>query len=486
MTLDDALLPSPGGFLRGRLGALRTPEILGRYEAWMEERGMGISEAVDRAGTAPLRMHDRFGNRIDEVVFPPGYRELLTKGYEAGVVFKAVEEGDLPASYQLGYVTSFYDAGLYCPHTVSLSTAIVLAKYGSAELRAKFLPSLLRRDATVWQGATWMTEAKGGSDLGAFVETVARPEGGRWLLTGEKHFTSNLGAELAIVAARPEGASAGIRGLELYLVPRRRDDGALNFRARRIKDKIGTRSVPTGEVELDGSEGHLLGERGKGTYLVLEALNVSRVCNSVASVALTQRALHEAWSFAEVRVAFGKPVAEQPLFARQARERHETLLDAFALAWEAVTLLSEVWRETPRYSDRYHLFRLVAHLAKYWTAEVAVQSAKWAMEAHGGAGILADYPVERLLREAMILGIWEGTPHRQILDGMEVVEKKRVHGTLLDGIAARGGSTVALAIARSEVDEWLALPAERKEAESERVFARLAATVARELRRTKD
>mgnify|MGYP003381652450 CR=1 FL=1 len=100
MTLDDALLPSPGGFLRGRLGALRTPEILGRYEAWMEERGMGISEAVDRAGTAPLRMHDRFGNRIDEVVFPPGYRELLTKGYEAGVVFKAVEEGDLPAFTQ--------------------------------------------------------------------------------------------------------------------------------------------------------------------------------------------------------------------------------------------------------------------------------------------------------------------------------------------------------------------------------------------------
>jgi alkylation response protein AidB-like acyl-CoA dehydrogenase len=329
-----------------------------------------------------------------------------------------------------------------------------------------------------------MTEAKGGSDLGSFVETVARPDGDRWLLTGEKYFTSNVGAELAIAAARPEGAPAGIRGLELFLVPRQRDDGKLNFRVRRLKDKIGTRSVPTGEVELDGSVGFLLGERGQGTYLVLEALNVSRVCNSIGAVALTQRALHEAWSFAEGRVAFGKPVAEQPLFVRQARERHETLLDAFALAWEAVTLLSEVWRETPRYSDRYHLFRLVAHLSKYWTAEVAVQTAKWAMEAHGGAGILADYPVERLLREAMILGIWEGTPHRQILDGMEVVEKKRVHVPLLDAIAARGGSAVALAMSRAEVDDWLALPAERKEAESERVFARLAGTVARELRRS--
>ena len=479
----DALLPSPVRFLEGRLGPLRTPEVLAGYQAYFEERGKGISEAVDRAGTPPLRMFDRFGTRIDEVVFPPDYRELVTKGYEAGVVFKAVEEGDLLASYQVGYVTSFYDAGLYCPHTVSLSTAIPLAKYGSAELRAKYLPKLLKRDASVWQGATWMTEAKGGSDLGSFVETAARPDGDRWLLTGEKYFTSNVGAELAIAAARPEGAPAGIRGVELFLVPQRRDDGTLNFRVRRLKEKIGTRSVPTGEVELEDSVGYHLGQMGQGTYLVLEALNVSRVCNSVGAVALTQRALHEAWSFATGRVAFGRPVAEHPLFARQARERHETLLDAFALAWEAVSLLSEVWRETPRYSDRYHLFRLVAHLSKFWTAEVAVQSAKWAMEAHGGAGILADFPVERLLREAMILGIWEGTPHRQILDGMEVVEKKRVHIPLLDGIAARGGNAVALAMSRAEVDDWLALPPERKEAESERVFARLAATVARELRR---
>lgn len=479
----DAHLPSPVRFLEARLGRLRAPESLHAYEAYFEERGKAVSEAVDRAGTPPLRMFDRFGNRIDEVVFPPDYRDLVRKGYEAGVVIRAVEEGDLAASYQVGYVTSYYDAGLYCPHTVSLSTAIPLAKYGSADLRARYLPRLLRRDASVWQGATWMTEAKGGSDLGAFVETVARPEGDRWLLTGEKYFTSNVGAELAIAAARPEGAPAGVRGLELFLVPQRRDDGALNFRVRRLKDKIGTRSVPTGEVELDGSVAYLLGERGQGVYLVLEALNVSRVCNSVGAVALTQRALHEAWSFAQGRVAFGKPVSEQPLFARQARERHEALLDAFALAWEAVTLLGAVWRETPRYSDRYHLFRLVAHLSKYWTAEVAVQSAKWAMEAHGAAGILADFPVERLFREAIILGIWEGTPHRQILDGMEVVERKKVHVPLLEGIAARGGNSVALAIARSEVDEWLALPAERKEAESERVFARLAATVARELRR---
>ena len=148
----DAHLPSPTRFLEGRLGRLQAPETLARYEGYFEERGRAVSEAVDRAGTPPLRMFDRFGKRIDEVVFPPEYRELVTKGYEAGVVFKAVEEGNLAASYQVGYVTSFYDAGLYCPHTVSLSTAIPLAKYGSPWLRATYLPKLLRRDTSVWQG----------------------------------------------------------------------------------------------------------------------------------------------------------------------------------------------------------------------------------------------------------------------------------------------------------------------------------------------
>jgi len=112
---------------------------------------------------------------------------------------------------------------------VSLGTAVPLAKYGSAELQARFLPQLSRKDDSVWQGATWMTEIKGGSDLGAAVEMIARPTGDAWLLTGEKYFTSNAGAELAVVAARPEGAAAGVRGLALFLVPRYRKDGELNY-----------------------------------------------------------------------------------------------------------------------------------------------------------------------------------------------------------------------------------------------------------------
>ena len=333
-------------------------------------------------------MFDRLGKRVDEILYPREYQTILRRGYRAGVVWRALEEKSLIPTYLLMYDISFHDPGICCPYTVSLGTAVPLAKYGSAELQSRFLPQLSRKDDSVWQGATWMTEIKGGSDLGAAVETIARPAGDCWLLTGEKYFTSNVGAELAVVAARPEGAAAGVRGLALFLVPRYRENGELNYFIRRLKDKIATRSVPTGEVELKESEGYLLGSADSGIYLILEVLNLSRVANSVVSVALAQRAMADALSYAEHRAAFGKPILDHPLLRHQFENRLNALQSAFALAWESVQLLNEVWMERAPYSDRYHLFRLVAHLAKYWTAEFAVDTAKWAMEVHGGLGVL--------------------------------------------------------------------------------------------------
>jgi alkylation response protein AidB-like acyl-CoA dehydrogenase len=478
---------------------------LKEYESWWRAEGMSISEAVDRAGTPWLRMFDQFGRRVDEVLFPPDYWKMLKRGYQAGVIWRPFANGSdasLRMHYLIDYVTCFFDAGLGCPYIVSMSTAVPLKKYGAAELQARYLPHLLRRDESVWQGATWMTEAKGGSDLGATVETTARNAGDRWILNGDKYFASNVGAELAIVAARPEGAPQTPQGLALFLVPRYRDDaergtsptvregssqqdGQLNYFIRRIKNKIGTRSVPTGEVELRDSEAYLLGRQEWGIYLILESLNLSRVGNIVGSVALAQRALADALTFAEGRVAFGKPIIEHPLLRRQFDERYEQLRHARALMWEAIQLLDEVWQETPRYSDRYHLFRLVAHLAKYWTAELAVQFAKWGMEVHGGMGVLAEYSAERWLREAMILPIWEGTPHRQMLDGLEVMERKRAHQMLFDHLAPHA-DTDELKNISSRVEQHLQLPAEEKEAGIESPFRDLACFTARTLARKYD
>jgi alkylation response protein AidB-like acyl-CoA dehydrogenase len=475
---------TPGAFLQQHLPELPIADVLRDYDAGWAAHGQAISDTVDRQGTPWLRMFDAVGRRVDDVLFPAGYRELLLRGYQAGVVWRAFDEVLAPsacglsAAYLLGFVTSFYDPGLYCPYTVSLSTAVPLAKYGSPAVRECFLPQLLRRDDQVWQGATWMTEAGGGSDLGAGVVTVAEPEGDRWRLTGDKYFASNVGAELAVVAARPAGAPPGVRGLALFLVPRLRAAGGLNYAVRRLKDKIGTRSVPTGEVELRGSEGYLLGEAAQGVYLILETLNLSRVANSLGSVALAQRALAVAWQFAQARVAFGRPIGEHPLLARQFDDRCRALDAAWALAWESVVLLQGCWQDRPPYTERYHLFRLIAHLAKYWTAELAVQLSRWAIEVHGGAGILAENAVERLLREALILQIWEGTPHRQMLDGLEVMLRRDAHRLLFDYLAERGAPAASLEHLAADVEAWLALPGPEREAAADQAFPRLAGGVA--------
>jgi alkylation response protein AidB-like acyl-CoA dehydrogenase len=354
--MDLNALRSPLAFLQSRLPEIPHHDILNSEETWWKNDGVAISDAIDRAGTPWLRMFDRLGKRVDEILYPLEYQTILKRGYRAGVVWRALEEKSLIPTYLLMYAISYYDPGICCPYTVSLGTTVPLAKYGSAELQARFLPQLLRKDDSVWQGATWMTEIKGGSDLGAAVETIARPAGDRWLLTGEKYFTSNAGAELAVVAARPEGVAPGVRGLALFLVPRYRENGELNYLIRRLKDKIATRSVPTGEVELKASEGYLLGSADSGIYLILEVLNLSRVANSVVSVAVAQRAMADALSYAVQRAAFGKPILDHPLLRHQFENRLNALQSAFALAWESVQLLNDVWME------RAPLFRSLSSL----------------------------------------------------------------------------------------------------------------------------
>lgn len=480
---DFEILRSPRLFLQSRLGSLPDADLLEAEENWWSKDGKDTGEAIDRAGTPWLRMFDRFGKRVDQILFPPEYYVMLRRGYRAGVVWRALEQKTLIVTYLLTYIVSYHEPGICCPYTVSLGTAVPLAKYGSAELREKFLPQLLRKDDSVWQGATWMTEIKGGSDLGVAVETTARTSGDRWLLTGDKYFTSNVGAELAVVAARPEGAEPGVRGLALFLVPLHRENGQLNYFIRRLKDKIATRSVPTGEVELRDSEGYLLGSADSGIYQILEVLNLSRVANSVVSVALAERAIAEALCFAERRRAFGTSIVHHPLLHRQFEERLAALRGAFGLAWESVELLNEVWVERPPYSDRYHLFRLLAHLAKYWTAEFAIDTAKWNMEVHGGLGVLAEYGIDRWLREAMILAIWEGTSHRQILDGIEVMERKQAHRMLFKLLAAAMAPTKDLREMESRVEEHLRFSGEEREATAEPLFRSLAEFAARTLAR---
>jgi len=474
------ILRSPAAFVNSLIGPSELSPVLQEYEDWWKQEGQAISDAVDRGGTPWLRMFNPKSQRVDEVLYPPEYWYMLQKGYLSGVLWRAFQEKSLLPSFLLIYVTGFYDSGLSCPYTVSLSTALPLSKYAKPQIQGKFLSKLLQKDGKPWQGATWMTEIKGGSDLGNNVETVAVQDGDIWRLSGDKYFCSNVGAEMAVVAARPKGAPAGVRGLAMFLLPRWRKSGELNYTVRRLKDKVATRSVPTGEVELRASEAYLLGEPDEGIYLILEALNVSRIANSIGSVALAQRAMADALEFAKSRVAFGRPVSDHPLLREQFDDRFQGLRRAFALAWEASKLLNEVWQERRPYSQRYHLFRLMAHLAKYWTAEFAVQTAKWCMEVHGGLGVLQEFRVERWLREAMILAIWEGTAHRQMLDALEVIERKQAHHTLVEYVE-QGEECSDMRAIVSDIDRHLLLASDQREAKWEPLAARLAVVTAEAL-----
>jgi len=471
LLVNFEILSSPVCFLQSIVPNI--PDWLRQLESWWEQEGQGISDATDRASTPWLRMFDLSGARVDEILYAPEYWKMLRHGYASGMIWRVFEENSIYSAGLGIYVTSFYDPGLACPYTVSLGTAVPLSKYSDDTLKQRFLSKMLQKGESAWQGATWMTEIKGGSDLGANIETIAYRHHDRWLLTGDKYFSSNAAAELAVVAARPKGAPKGVRGLALYLVPRLREDGNLNYFIRRLKNKIATRSVPTGEIELRDSEAWLLGQPEQGIYLILEVLNISRVANSLGSIALAQRALADALSFAQSRIIFGKPLIEQPLMRHQFEERLQQLRAAAKLARQSLKLLNETWQQKPPYSERYHLFRLVTHLAKYWTAELAVQTAKWAMEVHGGLATLQEFRAERWLREAMILAIWEGPAHRQILDGLEVIERKRADRLLFQMLSPAVNPS-ALHAMEDRIEHYLRLPQEQKEAGAESLFSELA------------
>src|SRR5258705_8684167 len=171
--------------------------------------------------------------------------------------------------------------------------------------------------ATMWKGTQFMTERAGGSDVGT-IETVARQQDGAWRLYGDKWFCSHADADVALLVARPEGAPAGTKGLALFALPRRLKDGSRNaYRIVRLKDKLGTRSMASGEITLEGALAYAVGRLDRGFVQMAEMVNWSRLSNGVKSTALMRRALHDALTVAHGRVVFGKRIVDQPLARRQ-------------------------------------------------------------------------------------------------------------------------------------------------------------------------
>ncbi|MEM0117388.1 MAG: acyl-CoA dehydrogenase family protein [Conexivisphaerales archaeon] len=396
-----------------------------------------IADYVDKVAK-PRQVHWSInGERVDRVWLEPAERfalERLIREFE--VNRRPIRNRDW-----FRYFASIYligDPGISCILTVTNQTAFAIQKYGSDETR-KLLPSLIGEGGEIKLGATWFTELQGGSDLGANLVQADEERGG-WVLNGDtKYFSSNAGlADFALVTARPKGAKSGAKGIALFLVPATNSAGKKNFSVRRLKDKSGTVSVPTGEVEFSNSEAHLLGDADKGIYYTMENLMVSRLSNAVGALGIARKAYLEAYYYAKNRSAFGKKLIEHPLATRDLIEMESYIEGTMLLTFKAIDLFQKYCMDTYPYSEGYHLARLLTHISKNLTADMASHVTKLAMELHGGVGFLTEFAVERWHREALITPIWEGPSNIQALDMLEVIVKKKAHLSMLNDIDELG------------------------------------------------
>jgi len=399
---------------------------------------------TDREGQPRLIKYDRFGNDISEIWVNEGYKQTVKETYETGIVgyvHKPIPAlgrvGNYIYSYAQGYLLSQVEPGFYCPVTLTMATAYVLEHFADEQIKAKYLPHVISTgEVELYEGATFLTERQGGSDVGAN-EVRAVLCGDHYEIYGEKYFASNAGmCGVALVLARIDGSEAGTRGLSLFLVPWRNDDGTLNgIHIRRLKDKLGVRAVPSAEVVFEGAKAYLIGDAKKGFYYMMEALNLSRVCNAVASIGIMKRALEEAKQYAVNRQAFGRtlttyPMVKETLANLTARQEVQT-----SACFELISFFDRVMRTPEQASEQEKAWnRLLIALLKMRTAEEAIAFAHEAIELHGGNGYIEDFVTPRLLRDAQVLTVWEGTANILGLEVLRLIRKYRIHETFIQTI----------------------------------------------------
>ena len=372
-----------------------------------------------------LHQRDRFGNDVQSVEYHPAYRELEAAAFgEFGIHALSHRKGIMgwPSTYPVvakhAFTFLFNQAefGMGCPINVTDGAAKLLSNFGDEALKAKYLDGLTQTDmAKLTQGGQFMTEKEGGSDVGKLM-TTAVPEGDHWRLTGEKWFCSNADAKVVMLLARPEGAEGGTRGVGLFLMPRTLDDGSPNhYRIVRLKDKLGTRSMASGEIKLEGAIAYAVGRLDRGFVQMAEMVNSSRLSNGVKSTALMRRAWHDAMAVAKRRVVFGRRIADMPLARRQLMKITLATEQALSMSFLTADALD---RAEAGSQDASALLRILTPTLKFRATRDARQVCGDAMEIRGGIGYIEEFATARLLRDAHLGSIWEGTGNIVALDAI--------------------------------------------------------------------
>ena len=383
-----------------------------------------------------LSVRNRAGQDESRVHKHPAYVELERLAYsEFGLAALSHRGGVLgwaapmppAAKYALSHLFVQGEFGLCCPVSMTDSLARTLRKYGDPALIDRVLPQVTSQDFDqLRQGAMFMTEQGAGSDVSATATRAEQQADGTWLLHGDKWFCSNPDAGFAMVLARSE-AVPGLKGVSLFLLPRDLPDGTHNaYRILRLKDKLGTRSMASGEIRLDGAQAWLVGERGKGFKQMADMINNSRLSNGMRAAGLMRRAVTEAIYFAQHRRAFGKRLIDMPLMRRQLVKMSVWAEQARSVMFQTAAALADADRD----ADAAALARVLTPLIKFRACRDARKVTGDGMEVRGGCGYIEEFVESRLVRDAHLGSIWEGTSNIVALDVLRAVQKSDALGAL--------------------------------------------------------
>ena len=485
---DDRVLRS---YLARTLEPTVLAEIDGELHAMGELAGGELyrMQLADRANEPVLTQWDAWGNRIDCIEVSPLWQCAERIAAERGLVSTAYER----AHGRFSRVHQFALAYLYtpstdlysCPLAMSDGAASALLASDNRKLIDRALPHLTARDPReFWTSGQWMTEASGGSDVG-LTETLAREEHGLWRLYGRKWFTSAITSQMALTLARPAGNPPVGKGLALFYLETRTARGRPNrIVVHRLKDKLGTRKVPTAELTLDGAAAELVRGTTDGVKSIAPMLNITRTWNSVTAVAFMRRGLALARDYANKRVAFGALLAEKPLHLDTLAGLQAEFEGAFHLTFFVVELLGRA--EAGRASDEQsELLRLLTPVAKLTTGKQVVSVLSEVIESFGGAGYVEDTGLPLLLRDAQVLPIWEGTTNVLSLDVLRVADAlpalRRELGFILQGLRAPELLRISARVEQTleEAEGWVRQASGAQEARVEAGARRFALTLGR-------
>jgi len=418
--------------LRSYLARVFSPGVLSEIAPSLVEMGRLAGaelyqlQLADRLNEPRLTQWDAWGNRVDQIELTPLWKRAERIAAEHGVVATAYERkhGRLSRVHQCALAYLFTPStDIYsCPLAMTDGAARTLLVSGNQKLIERAVPHLIAREASeFWTAGQWMTELTGGSDVG-LSETIAKPEtDSEFRLYGRKWFTSAVASQIALTLARPEGNPPGGRGLALFYIETRNEHGRpRNIEINRLKDKLGTRKVPTAELTLNGTPAQLVMGMSDGVRNIAPLLNITRLWNGISAVALMRRGLALAFDYARRRVAFGSTLAEKALHMDTLMGLQAEAEAAFHLAFYVAELTGRNEAGEINKDDAW-LLRLLTPIMKLTTAKQAVAVASEVLESFGGAGYVEDTGLPVLLRDSQVLPIWEGTTNVLALDTLRAI-----------------------------------------------------------------